>query len=150
MGFRRWFCRSGQRQIVIAFGGSSKGQRTAQGRKDRSSRCTGGKKERSCRQGDIPRGGPPISYGKCGGIEKRHLCAAMACQPRDSRFSEIGRCCDRRNRRGGHHRCAVADLAGDSRNGASGAQPRSEEHTSELQSLMRISYAVFCLKKKNQ
>src|SRR3546814_1416143 len=26
---------------------------------------------------------------------------------------------------------------------------RSEEHTSELQSLMRISYAVFCLKKKN-
>src|SRR3546814_1525115 len=29
-------------------------------------------------------------------------------------------------------------------------QGRSEEHTSELQSLMRISYAVFCLKKKNQ
>src|SRR3546814_3877389 len=28
-------------------------------------------------------------------------------------------------------------------------QYRSEEHTSELQSLMRISYAVFCLKKKN-
>src|SRR3546814_5013261 len=28
-------------------------------------------------------------------------------------------------------------------------QGRSEEHTSELQSLMRISYAVFCLKKKN-
>src|SRR3546814_6488592 len=27
--------------------------------------------------------------------------------------------------------------------------PRSEEHTSELQSLMRISYAVFCLKNKN-
>src|SRR3546814_4542580 len=27
---------------------------------------------------------------------------------------------------------------------------RSDEHTSELQSLMRISYAVFCLKKKNQ
>src|SRR3546814_973990 len=38
---------------------------------------------------------------------------------------------------------------------APGAEPlapegkRSEEHTSELQSLMRISYAVFCLKKKN-
>src|SRR3546814_9273552 len=29
-------------------------------------------------------------------------------------------------------------------------QPRSEEHTSELQSLMRISYAVFCLKKITQ
>src|SRR3546814_3165068 len=28
--------------------------------------------------------------------------------------------------------------------------PRSEEHTSELQSLMRISYAVFCLKKKTE
>src|SRR3546814_4516566 len=35
--------------------------------------------------------------------------------------------------------------------GAAGATAfvRSEEHTSELQSLMRISYAVFCLKKKN-
>src|SRR3546814_1860704 len=32
---------------------------------------------------------------------------------------------------------------------AYGAAYRSEEHTSELQSLMRISYAVFCLKKKN-
>src|SRR3546814_2031055 len=30
------------------------------------------------------------------------------------------------------------------------AAARSEEHTSELQSLMRISYAVFCLKKKNK
>src|SRR3546814_989075 len=31
-----------------------------------------------------------------------------------------------------------------------GAGGRSEEHTSELQSLMRISYAVFCLKKKTE
>src|SRR3546814_3897773 len=31
-----------------------------------------------------------------------------------------------------------------------GVLPRSEEHTSELQSLMRISYAVFCLKKKKK
>src|SRR3546814_6664582 len=31
-----------------------------------------------------------------------------------------------------------------------GHAARSEEHTSELQSLMRISYAVFCLKKKNK
>src|SRR3546814_8124725 len=31
-----------------------------------------------------------------------------------------------------------------------GADQRSEEHTSELQSLMRISYAVFCLKKKKK
>src|SRR3546814_6008923 len=33
---------------------------------------------------------------------------------------------------------------------AAGGQQRSEEHTSELQSLMRISYAVFCLKKKKR
>src|SRR3546814_8185655 len=33
---------------------------------------------------------------------------------------------------------------------AAGLSGRSEEHTSELQSLMRISYAVFCLKKKKQ
>src|SRR3546814_9925598 len=32
----------------------------------------------------------------------------------------------------------------------SGPRDRSEEHTSELQSLMRISYAVFCLKKKKK
>src|SRR3546814_2360784 len=32
--------------------------------------------------------------------------------------------------------------------GGANVQTRSEEHTSELQSLMRISYAVFCLKKK--
>src|SRR3546814_3230012 len=39
-----------------------------------------------------------------------------------------------------------ADAADRPRHRAAG---RSEEHTSELQSLMRISYAVFCLKKKN-
>src|SRR3546814_6752477 len=38
-------------------------------------------------------------------------------------------------------------IAADRRNGEA---ERSEEHTSELQSLMRISYAVFCLKKKNR
>src|SRR3546814_7296221 len=36
-----------------------------------------------------------------------------------------------------------------SRRATSSRVRRSEEHTSELQSLMRISYAVFCLKKKN-
>src|SRR3546814_6082634 len=41
----------------------------------------------------------------------------------------------------------VAD-AGPDREGAARKGGRSEEHTSELQSLMRISYAVFCLKKK--
>src|SRR3546814_4005773 len=43
-----------------------------------------------------------------------------------------------------------ADLEGFGCAGRTGVQQRSEEHTSELQSLMRISYAVFCLKKKKQ
>src|SRR3546814_8170688 len=45
-----------------------------------------------------------------------------------------------------------ADLSvpDNSQKGVEIPQPRSEEHTSELQSLMRISYAVFCLKKKKQ
>src|SRR3546814_21157523 len=45
----------------------------------------------------------------------------------------------RRNRRG----CGCRECRG-------ARARRSEEHTSELQSLMRISYAVFCLKKKTQ
>src|SRR3546814_7864853 len=43
---------------------------------------------------------------------------------------------------------AALDTAG--HHGAAARDRRSEEHTSELQSLMRISYAVFCLKKKNK
>src|SRR3546814_4529314 len=46
------------------------------------------------------------------------------------------------------HRRLVAELAAVVGGGADGL--RSEEHTSELQSLMRISYAVFCLKKKKK
>src|SRR3546814_6729794 len=42
---------------------------------------------------------------------------------------------------------SLSDLAG--RYASALLDLRSEEHTSELQSLMRISYAVFCLKKKN-
>src|SRR3546814_11665074 len=51
----------------------------------------------------------------------------------------------------GHATVTAHDLAnqGTIRGGAGlTATVRSEEHTSELQSLMRISYAVFCLKKK--
>src|SRR3546814_6802390 len=50
----------------------------------------------------------------------------------------------RRDRRDAADR-AVRDQLGQRQ-----AQRRSEEHTSELQSLMRISYAVFCLKNKNK
>src|SRR3546814_2019800 len=50
-----------------------------------------------------------------------------------------------RRRRG--HTCHITS---DRRRADMNAGQRSEEHTSELQSLMRISYAVFCLKKKNK
>src|SRR3546814_6345586 len=51
-------------------------------------------------------------------------------------------------------RCSSKDLSRAPSSSTSRTTPppsttRSEEHTSELQSLMRISYAVFCLKKKN-
>src|SRR3546814_4196917 len=48
---------------------------------------------------------------------------------------------------GQHSATEAAHMAGFS-DSARFARTRSEEHTSELQSLMRISYAVFCLKKK--
>src|SRR3546814_2952711 len=48
-----------------------------------------------------------------------------------------------RSDRGDPHRPALAE-----QDATAKAKHRSEEHTSELQSLMRISYAVFCLKKK--
>src|SRR3546814_9967013 len=50
------------------------------------------------------------------------------------------------------HQCTGDDLRGGHVPPRPGPEPRprSEEHTSELQSLMRISYAVFCLKKKKQ
>src|SRR3546814_1379251 len=60
--------------------------------------------------------------------------------------------CERRAR--GRDRSAAARRARRRRRRgcapAAARHSRSEEHTSELQSLMRISYAVFCLKKKNK
>src|SRR3546814_10293476 len=50
---------------------------------------------------------------------------------------------------GGHGSGARRGAAGAALRGHRQGLLRSEEHTSELQSLMRISYAVFCLKKKN-
>src|SRR3546814_5674217 len=60
--------------------------------------------------------------------------------------SRRSRCANRRNRTG--YRSGRRRLSGVDR--SRGRKIRSEEHTSELQSLMRISYAVFCLKKKNK
>src|SRR3546814_4164465 len=55
--------------------------------------------------------------------------------PQRLRKQHSPRLCHRNDRRSQHHR-------------SPDWRARSEEHTSELQSLMRISYAVFCLKKK--
>src|SRR3546814_10588106 len=67
---------------------------------------------------------------------------------------------ERAHRRGGERRAAgaagrddAADIAPGQDEAFEGARHlvhRSEEHPSELQSLMRISYAVFCLKKKKK
>src|SRR3546814_5574450 len=51
---------------------------------------------------------------------------------------------------GGHFAPHLHDIRPELRLIAALRQCRSEEHTSELQSLMRISYAVFCLKKKKK
>src|SRR3546814_4083665 len=61
--------------------------------------------------------------------------------------SERARGCRRTAREGRHGRTGRARPV-DARGVRYGGAGRSEEHTSELQSLMRISYAVFCLKKK--
>src|SRR3546814_4868430 len=52
-------------------------------------------------------------------------------------------------RRGGHW-VTMRSSARPATTTSRAPKPRSEEHTSELQSLMRISYAVFCLKKKQR
>src|SRR3546814_3152992 len=68
------------------------------------------------------------------------------------KFCRLGRCARNRDDEGraqGRGRAAGSQRISD-RMGRSASLGRSEEHTSELQSLMRISYAVFCLKKKNK
>src|SRR3546814_3942060 len=59
-----------------------------------------------------------------------------------------GRIGPRQLANGAGERERVAGEGRDRRHAAAAFLDRSEEHTSELQSLMRISYAVFCLKKK--
>src|SRR3546814_3151638 len=62
-------------------------------------------------------------------------------------YTTLFRSVARRARRGQCRQPRAGLVGGDDR---SGPVERSEEHTSELQSLMRISYAVFCLKKKRK
>src|SRR3546814_9192975 len=61
-----------------------------------------------------------------------------------------GRVVVRRRSAAGGLRHLAAGTGGQCAGGVHRQPGRSEEHTSELQSLMRISYAVFCLKKKKQ
>src|SRR3546814_3014249 len=61
---------------------------------------------------------------------------------------DLGRTCQLGVGHFPHHNFLLYGLARACRRLLWGAAQRSEEHTSELQSLMRISYAVFCLKKK--
>src|SRR3546814_4786030 len=64
----------------------------------------------------------------------------------------LGRCISSLSRRGYGSSCPASSARSASTTAVLPTllEPRSEEHTSELQSLMRISYAVFCLKKKNK
>src|SRR3546814_4992041 len=77
------------------------------------------------------------------GSRRRLQCAPT---PRPRRLEEV-RLPIRPARRADRAGAAARAFGQPSAGGAAGR--RSEEHTSELQSLMRISYAVFCLKKKN-
>src|SRR3546814_2454947 len=92
---------------------------------------------------------PPVTYRRCSRaiiLRRRHSLSLAEFMPVSP--SAIGPDLDRAAHRlfrlvsllaAFLHRLAVAI-----------DERRSEEHTSELQSLMRISYAVFCLKKKNK
>src|SRR3546814_3869227 len=82
---------------------------------------------RQSADGAVPRGLDPAEYVGCTRWQ----------------LQSVGLGAERR-RHASRHRCDAFHLA----DGAPQRQVRSEEHTSELQSLMRISYAVFCLKKK--
>src|SRR3546814_9653020 len=79
------------------------------------------------------RGNPPAIHSTRAAIPFGGRCATGRCGTEDRRSATPER---ERDRELQAQRSGVADR-------------RSEEHTSELQSLMRISYAVFCLKKKN-
>src|SRR3546814_7130542 len=84
---------------------------------------------------------PPASAAPVGGTGRRSLDEQGKPQEQKRR-DEI----HRRERIKGHPQGMLAIFR--TEEVARHADERSEEHTSELQSLMRISYAVFCLKKK--
>src|SRR3546814_6375732 len=83
---------------------------------------------------------------------RQHLRGSPGADPRGARLPDP--CRAARARADDAERPHAGELRGDAADleahPGDGLAPRSEEHTSELQSLMRISYAVFCLKKKKR
>src|SRR3546814_10749979 len=85
----------------------------------------------------------------CAAVDHRHRCPRRQSEARRKPVDPA------RRKRTGHRqvRARVLECAaeeGRRQRAGAGKGNRSEEHTSELQSLMRISYAVFCLKKKKK
>src|SRR3546814_6313445 len=76
--------------------------------------------------------------------------AGMAAPARAEVALALGAEYDPRRLRPGHQVIVEVTPGGAPRRVTLKVEDRSEEHTSELQSLMRISYAVFCLKKKRK
>src|SRR3546814_4883257 len=99
-----------------------------------------------------------VGLSDCGGIEKGAQWRPGALGMRLGGAKAFFQTAPKRNAAAWPHRAAIAAkrplrrywTSQPSTTSASAVGVRSEEHTSELQSLMRISYAVFCLKKKNK
>src|SRR3546814_4606680 len=89
-----------------------------------------------------------LSYNMTGGPDEKAHDPALCRSRRGADPRSQHDAADRRHAGAAHH--VHRDDPGHDPQGAAGpsAGARSEEHTSELQSLMRISYAVFCLTKK--
>src|SRR3546814_9463506 len=89
-----------------------------------------------------------------GNTEHRHAARAQGLDREQAMVdrAEFGSCADNRWRAPSCHHIGEEKIfrQRDERAARAFDDQRSEEHTSELQSLMRISYAVFCLKKKKQ
>src|SRR3546814_8058172 len=87
----------------------------------------------------------------CVAVVRQRACGGIAGQRGRSLatvpFSKIGGCGDRRYSRQGAKNANNGKNAKNGKNGKKGKNGRSEEHTSELQSIMRLSYAVFYLYK---
>src|SRR3546814_6849569 len=92
---------------------------------------------------------PPVEPGRSAGLQPRHAEAKRSERAGKAERWRLPHATARASLQPGKELAAKEGAGGDD-NGRGGQQPRSEEHTSELQSLMRNSYAVFCLKKKTK